>query len=162
MAVANSGDGTVTAALGNGNGTFGAPSTIPLSQSQPKGLVAADCNGDGKLDLAVSEFGQNQTVILLGNGSGAFTLRSAAIPAGSQPWSIGVGDFNGDSKPDFAVPNNCSGNLSVLLNSLTTTATATLSGITISGTANQSIEAKYPGVAPYGASTSNTVFLPPI
>lgn len=54
LALANSGDGTVTLLLGNGNGTFtpsaGSPYRVGPGAS---GLAVADFNGDGKLDLAV-------------------------------------------------------------------------------------------------------------
>ena len=162
LAVANSGDGSLTVFVGNGNGTFGAPATIPLgSGSQPQGLVAGDFNHDHKLDLAVAEFNSNQAVILLGNGNGAFTLEPTAIATGSQPWSIVAGDFNDDGRLDLVVPNNGSNNVSVLLNSLGTTVTATLSGVSISGSGSQSVVATYPGSTVYAASTSNTLSLRP-
>ena len=161
MAVTNKGDGTLTVALGNGDGTFGAPSTIPLgSGTQPQGLMAADFNQDGKLDLAVTETGENQIAILLGNGNGTFTLQPKPIPAGSQPWAIASGDFNNDGEPDFAVPNSGSSNVSVVLDALSSSATATLSGATISGTSNQNVEAKYAGSTLDAASISNTLSLP--
>jgi hypothetical protein len=163
VAVANSSAGTLTVALGNGNGTFGSPVTISLgSGSAPYGLAAADFNLDGELDLVVAEYGKNEAVILLGNGNGSFTLQAAPIATGSQPWSIAVGDFNGDGKPDFAIPNNGSNNVSMLLNTLSTTATATLSGVTISGSGNQSVQAKYAGSNMDAASTSSTLSLPPL
>ena len=99
--------------------------------------------------------------ILLGDGNGSFVQR-ATVPTGNDPWPVVVGDFNGDGNPDFAVPNNASSNVSVLLNSLSTTATATLSGVTLSGTGNQIVEAKYPASTSYAASTSNTLSLPPL
>jgi hypothetical protein len=155
--------GIVSVALGNGNGTFGTPSTISLGrQSMPVGVVAADFNHDGKLDLAVSESGTNQVAILLGNGDGTFNLQPSAIPTGTYPSLLVAGDFNGDGKPDIAVANQNSSNVSVLLNSLSTTATATLTGVKISGTANQNVQTKYPRVAPYAASLSNVLSLPPI
>jgi hypothetical protein len=54
LAIANSGDGTVTLLLGNGDGTFtpSAGSPYPVGPGA-SGLAVADFNGDGKLDLAV-------------------------------------------------------------------------------------------------------------
>jgi hypothetical protein len=54
LGIANSGDGTVTLLLGNGDGTFtpSADSPYPVG-SGASGLAVADFNGDGKLDLAV-------------------------------------------------------------------------------------------------------------
>jgi hypothetical protein len=55
LAVANSGDGTVTLLLGNGDGTFTTSSGSPYAVGQsPTSIAAADFNGDGKLDLAVA------------------------------------------------------------------------------------------------------------
>src|SRR5205085_747446 len=49
--------------------------------TNPRGLVAADFNGDGKTDLAVANAGSSDVSILLGNGDGTFqagtTLASA-------------------------------------------------------------------------------------
>src|SRR5580692_44115 len=56
LAVANSGSGTVSILLGNGNGTFRTQTTYAVG-SGAKGIVAADFNNDGKMDLAVSNSG---------------------------------------------------------------------------------------------------------
>ena len=77
-------------------------------------VAVGDFNGDGKQDLAVSNYGTNNVSILLGDGAGRF---SAAVNfgAGSGPFSVAVGDFNGDGKQDLAVPNGVSDNVSILL-----------------------------------------------
>jgi hypothetical protein len=55
LAIANYGDNTVTLLLGNGDGTFTQASCSPIAVGKaPSALVAADFNGDGKLDLAVA------------------------------------------------------------------------------------------------------------
>ena len=51
---------------------------------------------------------------------------------------------------------------SVLLNSLSTSATATLSGVAISGNGNQSVQATYAGSTVDAASASNTLLLAPM
>jgi trimeric autotransporter adhesin len=88
--------------LGNGDGTFtAAPGQPKFVASQ---LVAADFNGDGKLDLAAIDSRGGTVVILLGNGDGTFTTPST-LPTDSNfaALALTVGDFNGDGKPDLAV-----------------------------------------------------------
>jgi hypothetical protein len=54
LAIANYGDNTVTLLLGNGDATFTPASGSPYPVGKaPSSIVAADFNGDGKLDLAV-------------------------------------------------------------------------------------------------------------
>jgi hypothetical protein len=82
--------------------------------SQPSSVTTADFNGDGKLDLAVSNYNDNSISILLGNGDGTFkTNVDYATELG--PDSVVVGDFNRDDKVDVAVRNQSSNTVSVLL-----------------------------------------------
>jgi len=75
---ANLSDNTVTV-LGNfGNGTFASNATYKVSSS-PQAIVAADWNGDGKIDLA--SVGSSATMILTNYNSGLFSS-NATIGAG--------------------------------------------------------------------------------
>ena len=65
--------------------------------------MAADFDGDGKIDIASSDGS-----LLLGNGDGTFTATTGLIPPGP---GIAVGDLNGDGKPDLAI-----GGVTILLN----------------------------------------------
>jgi hypothetical protein len=87
--------------LGNGDGTFQAPSTYagPFYF-----VVVADFNNDGILDLAVVPEG-NAVTVFLGNGDGTFQPPKSSPTTGPSAF-IAVGDFNGDHKMDLAVVNN--------------------------------------------------------
>ena len=78
-------------------------------------MVAADFNGDGKIDLAVANGGSNTVSVLLGNGDGTFAA-ATNYSVGSDPVALAVGDFNGDGLPDLAVVNHGSNNETVLAN----------------------------------------------
>src|ERR1700690_3499244 len=80
-------------------------------------VVAADFNGDHKIDLAVATMGgsQNDQVwIYLNNGDGTFQPpKSFAV--GTAVFAMIAGDFNGDGKIDLVTGNTQSRDLSVLL-----------------------------------------------
>ena len=44
--------------------------------SDPLSVVAADVNGDGKVDLISANYGDNTLTVLTNNGSGGFVLAS--------------------------------------------------------------------------------------
>jgi len=119
VAVANSGNKTVTVLRGNGNGTFTLTATIPFSPAPPMFVVAGDFDGDGKLDLAVADSnttGNSTVTILLGNGDGTFATQPAiSLGLSAFNHSMAVGDFNGDGKLDIAVTSNQSNVVSILL-----------------------------------------------
>jgi hypothetical protein len=100
-------------ALGNGDGTFTQGSVILLG-SYLSAIVTGDFNGDGKLDLAVTDSGGNAVIILLGNGDGTFGSPTT-IPIGNYPTAIIAADFNNDGKLDLATANNGDGTVTLLL-----------------------------------------------
>jgi hypothetical protein len=101
--------------LGNGDGTFTQGSVSPiLLGSLLSSIVTGDFNGDGKLDLAVTDSAGNAVIVLLGNGDGTFGLPTT-IPVGNKPESIIAADFNNDGKLDLAVVNNGDGTVTLLL-----------------------------------------------
>ncbi len=112
-------NGTVSILLGNGDGTFQTQATFSLGISMGH-IAVADFNGDGKLDLAITECGgstcgsNGSLSILMGNGDGTFQPR---VDYGTKhrPTGIAVGDFNHDGVIDIAVANTNSNSISVLL-----------------------------------------------
>jgi hypothetical protein len=79
-----------------------------LRADAPSNVLVADLNGDGKMDLAVTEglafnfTAQPKVGILLGNGDGTFQP-PVAYKTVKQPSAAAVGDFNGDGIPDLVV-----------------------------------------------------------
>jgi hypothetical protein len=122
-----SGNGVLGVLLGNGDGSF--KTAVPYGSGgyDSMSVAVADLNGDGKLDVLVTNFCpvsnsdcDNYRVsgtvgVLLGNGDGSFqpvvTYRSGGVFA----WSVAVGDVNGDGKPDLLVTNYISSSVGVLL-----------------------------------------------
>jgi hypothetical protein len=83
--------------LGDGKGRFTFASKI-TNWAGFGAMATGDFNGDGKLDLAVTE-GRNLTVFL-GNGDGAFQ-QGASYAMGKYSYGVVVGDFDGDGKLDL-------------------------------------------------------------
>jgi hypothetical protein len=116
LAVANYNDNTVTILLGNGDGTFLPATGLPVSVgANPTDLVSADFNGDGNLDLAVTNSTDNTLTILLGNGDGTFSPVTSSPATGTTPFGLAAGDFNGDGKLDLAVANFDENTVTILL-----------------------------------------------
>lgn len=117
LLVANFASGTLATFLGNGAGGFTAAAGSPVTiGGQPASATIGDFNGDGKVDVAVSNFQNNNVAILLGDGAGGFTA-AAGSPVATGAGAIGVetGDFNADGKADLAVANFTSGTVSILI-----------------------------------------------
>jgi hypothetical protein len=103
--VVNSGDTihgwNITFLAGNGDGTFQPPTTIGTIRGF--WVIAADFNGDGKLDLAVTSAvtsNVSQVAIFLGNGNGTFRKPvNYTVPGNG--YFVTAGDLNGDGKIDL-------------------------------------------------------------
>ncbi len=110
----NQGNGTLTVLTNNGNGGFGFNATYTVGIS-PLCVVAADVNGDGKLDLISANEGTNTLTVLTNNGSGGFGY-NATYTVGRYPYYVAAADINGDGKLDLISANQSDGTLTVLTN----------------------------------------------
>ncbi len=154
----------VTVLLGVGDGTF-TTQTSPVPGNFLYSMVVGDFNGDGIQDLALSSCGSpcSGTVltpvwVLLGKGDGTFTAGPMST-TGYPTYALAAGDFNGDGTQDLASASNGHDTVTVLLNHITETATATLNNVSTPGSGTHLIEASYPGDTNFSASFSDTVAL---
>ena len=105
---------TVTVLLGNGDGTFTVAAQSPSVAVEATAIVAADFNGDDKLDLAITAQQGETLTILLGNGDGTFTSRAGPTVT-SYAQALAVADLNGDGIPDLVAGCDNGGLVAVLL-----------------------------------------------
>ena len=113
LAVANNGPqpsytGWVSMRFGNGDGTFRAGGNFALGTGSGS-IAAADLNGDGKPDLAVTNAGTypnwiGHVSVMLGNGDGTFRAR-IDYATGMFSCAVAIADLDGNGKPDLAVAN---------------------------------------------------------
>ena len=96
-----------------------------VAGSGPYSVCSADYNGDGSIDMSMTNFTANTVMVFMNTGTGTFGA-PATYTAGTNPISIATADFNLDGWPDLAVANNGSNNVSILLNTGTGTFTSTI------------------------------------
>jgi hypothetical protein len=106
------GDGSLSVLLGNGDGTFAPEIRIDVPY-EPRTVVAADFDGDGKTDLATANYDFDSISIYLGDGTGSFALTNT-IAVGNQPEHLAVLRLDDDEIPDLVVANRLDRNFTPL------------------------------------------------
>ena len=117
------GGSSVIVMTNNGNAGFGFFATLPGTGPNDWCVIAADVNGDNRMDIICSQLSAspstgNLTVFTNNNGTG-FVLCSTPV-TGANPLSIAAADFNGDGRIDLATADygafGAGQSISVLLN----------------------------------------------
>jgi hypothetical protein len=116
LAVANEEGGSFSVLLGYGNGKFEQPVNYPAFECD--WVLAEDFDGDGRVDLAVSDSGPppqqiSGVSIFKGNGDGTF---QAGVLYPATVGFLAAGDFNGDGKIDIVGLYGLKGSIITLLN----------------------------------------------
>ena len=78
-------------------------------------LTGVDVNGDGKVDLIVTNWDNDSISVLTNNGDGTFAAK-VDYTVGGRASSVTNADVNGDGKADLIVANYNSNSVSVLIN----------------------------------------------
>jgi hypothetical protein len=115
LVVANVMDDTISVLLGNGDGTFQSPVAYSTGSGTAPGWTSVgDVNGDGNLDLAVTDTATSKVAIFLGNGNGTFQPPVDYVAGGAYGANT-LADFNGDGKLDLAAANYTNSTIDILL-----------------------------------------------
>jgi hypothetical protein len=160
-----SGLGQITMFHGNGDGSFQAPVNYltDFTGEQPSGLVAADFNGDGKLDLASASANDGTVSVLLNN--------SPPPATGTNATSVALAASTGTSV--FGQPVTLTATVKAT-SGIATGSVLFFDGSTFLGEValdpngqarllvelapgTHSLKAVFKGIAPFGNSTSATV-----
>ncbi len=86
--------------------SFASPMSVPAGVL-PSSVAAGDLDGDGDLDLAVTDSGADHLTILENTGGGVFGS-SFVVPVAPKPREVIAADLDGDGDLDLAVWNDSS------------------------------------------------------
>jgi hypothetical protein len=100
-----------------GQPAFLAPATLSAPGSAgPRGLVAADLDGDRDLDLVVAYATSNHLRIFVNDGGGGYAP-GPALPTGPAPFAVIAADLDGDGDLDLAATESGGAAVSLFFNS---------------------------------------------
>lgn len=133
-----------------GGGTFGFGMDAATGGLNPDSMFAADFDGDGDKDVAVTNQDSNEVSILSNAGTGALALVQE-VSVGTRPGHITGSDFDGNGSIDLVAANRDSDNVSVLLNQGSGGGESYCSGAPNSAGAGASID--YAGALSLGAGS---------
>ena len=102
----NSGQGSVSVRLNNGNGTFGTAMIISAPDFQAGAIVLGDVTGDGRLDILTTYSALGGFAVLVNTGGGTFEMPRNFATFGRLFGTVGglaLGNLNGDNKLDVVI-----------------------------------------------------------
>lgn len=131
LLVVNRAAKTVALLAGDGAGGFAEPIVLHTFSVAPKHVAAADIEGDGDLDFAVTS---GQAHFFQNHGGGSFSLERAVTVA-SNPDGLAFGDLDGDGAQDLVTSSS---QFAVSVTRRTGPATFTSTQVTV-GSPNSSV-----------------------
>jgi hypothetical protein len=110
--------------LGNGDGTFQAAASYSAGGKDPRAMLVADANNDGRADVLVAEctksqyscyvnregkfvIGKGEIGILISNGDGTLGAAQFYETGGKDGRGVALGDLNNDGRVDLIGVNSC-------------------------------------------------------
>jgi len=96
---------------------FGNRVTVTGVGVSPRDIEAVDADGDGVVDLAISDYGENRLLVLKNDGTGHFPV-AGRVRAESlfNPRTLAIGDYDEDGRPDILVGNQRNGAVILFVN----------------------------------------------
>ena len=95
------------------------PSTVfdpdPASTDDPRDLVLADIDGDGRTDLASANLASSTLSVFFQEAAGSFRSLVLTVPGSGSPSRLAVGDLDGDGDLDLVSANSGTNDLTGFL-----------------------------------------------
>jgi Family of unknown function (DUF1028)/FG-GAP-like repeat len=92
---------TLATLLNDGAGNLAAPLTRTAG-TNPNAITVLDTDGNGTMDIVVTNPSTARLLVFRGAGNGTFTA-GTPVTTPPSPSALGSGDFNGDGRPDLIV-----------------------------------------------------------